>query len=76
MGMKEVQQKAQFVQNILRKEKHLAGPKRDRPDLEAGRRFRKAKREKAGGGAKVAKTPKSATPRETILGSRPRVKRA
>lgn len=82
-GLKDIRQKAEFVQNILRKEKHLAGPKKDRPDLEAARRFKKAKAAKAAGGAKVGKrrgllgkTPKSATPRETILGSRPRTKRA
>jgi hypothetical protein len=85
-GLKEIRQQTDFVQNILRKEAHLAPPeggRKNRPDIEAARRFKDARKDKAAGGAKVGKrrgllgkTPKSATPRETILGSRPRTKMA
>ena len=73
MGLKEIRQKTQFVQNIIAKEKAL-GRTISRQDAEE--RYHQAVKDKARGGAKVAKTPKSATPRETILGVRPRTKRA
>ena len=75
---KTLRQETQFVQNILRKEKHLGGPKKSRTDLGAQRRFKRALKMRQenieAARKKKAKTPKSATPRETILGARPRTK--